>query len=144
MRVLEFYCGIGGFSAAIPNNWEVVGAIDQNQLALEVYRNNFPHRTFAWNIVGLSAERLAPLAADFWWMSPPCKPFTLRGPRADVDDPRCESFLHLLTLLAQVRPSGIALVVPGLGLLVLLVALFVSLFPWSPWRGGLDATTGER
>jgi site-specific DNA-cytosine methylase len=114
LRVLEFYCGIGGFSAAIPSNWEVAGAIDQNQLALEVYRNNFPHRTFSWNIVGLSADRLTPFAADFWWMSPPCTPFTVRGPRADVDDPRCESFLHLLDLIAEMKPKGIALEnVPG-------------------------------
>lgn len=64
--------------------------------------------------MGLSADRLAPFAADLWWMSPPCKPFTLRGPRADVDDPRCESFLHLLKLIAALKPRALALEnVPG-------------------------------
>jgi site-specific DNA-cytosine methylase len=112
--VLEFYCGIGGLATAIPNNWEVVAAVDQNQLALSTYRNNFGHPTFAWNIVGLSADRLRHFEADLWWMSPPCRPFTQRGPQADVADARCESFLNLISLIGVLKPPALGIEnVPG-------------------------------
>jgi site-specific DNA-cytosine methylase len=114
VRVLEFYCGIGGFAHAMPPEWQVLAAVDQNVMALETYGEFFSHPRFSWNIVGLTAERLGKFEADFWWLSPPCRPFTIRGARGDVADPRCESFLHLVELLETLRPEALGFEnVPG-------------------------------
>ena len=54
------------------------------------------------------------LGADFWWLSPPCQPFTVRGQRKDIDDPRCKALLRLLPAITDLRPPALALEnVPG-------------------------------
>lgn len=82
-------------------------AVDHNEFADRVYRHNFGHPTRRWNVAGVKARQLRALSASLWWMSPPCQPFTVRGQQRDVDDPRCEALLHLLTLIAEVVPQHI-------------------------------------
>ena len=56
---------------------------------------------------------LAGFEADFWWMSPPCQPYTLRGLRRDLQDPRAGSLIRILDVLeetpAAALPGGLAL-----------------------------------
>lgn len=101
MGVLELYAGIGGVAAA---GAPVVAAIDHDESAHATYRANFDHPAHRLNLVSVKAERLAAFGADVWWLSPPCQPFTVRGAKRDVHDRRCESLLHLLTVLPVVRP----------------------------------------
>jgi len=108
-RVLELYCGIGGCAAALPSGAEVVAALDISEPALAVYRRNFPHAAAACTLESLRGDDPRLRHADLWWLSPPCQPFTRRGRGDDVDDPRSASFLHLLTLVARVRPPLLAL-----------------------------------
>lgn len=111
MRVLELYAGIGGVSAT---GVDVVAAIDHDPYAHAVYAANFDHPAHRINLVSIREHRLAGFDADVWWMSPPCQPFTIRGARRDVEDPRCESLLHLLELIPRVRPRALILEnVPG-------------------------------
>lgn len=114
MRVLELYAGIGGCASALGGSHEVAAAVEQSDVALEVYRRNFSHPTWVRNIVGLTERDLAQFSADLWWLSPPCQSFTIRGERRDTEDSRAKSLLHLLSLLRRVRPRHIALEnVPG-------------------------------
>lgn len=118
LRVLELYAGIGGFAAALgtlaPERAEVVAAVDIHRGALAVYAENFPHPVVPLTLESLSRERLRAWDADFWWLSPPCQPFTRRGLRRDLDDPRCRSLLALLDLMVQAPPRYLALEnVPG-------------------------------
>lgn len=111
MRVLELYAGIGGVAAC---GAPVVAAIDHDEAAHRTYTANFEHPAHRLNLVSVRAERLARFEADLWWLSPPCQPFTVRGARRDVADRRCESLLHLLEVLQQVRPTTVVLEnVPG-------------------------------
>ena len=41
LRVLELFCGIGGCAAALGDRAQIVAAVDINQVALSVYRQNF-------------------------------------------------------------------------------------------------------
>lgn len=111
LRALELYCGIGGFAAATTGSsrWQVVGAVDINTLALAVYRLNFPHRTSTKSLESLPTSQLEAFAADLWWASPPCQPFTRRGRRRDLEDPRAKTFLALLEKLREVRPRYFAM-----------------------------------
>lgn len=113
MRVLELFAGIGGCAAALGARNPVVCAVDQDVYAAAAYRHAWPeHRHERWNLATVKAAKLP--AADLWWMSPPCQPFTIRGKRLDMDDRRCQPLLHLTGLLAERRPPHLALEnVPG-------------------------------
>jgi site-specific DNA-cytosine methylase len=98
---IEFYCGIGGFAAAIERFYsdrlQVAAAIDIDCGALEVYRANFPtHQAIAAEIASFPIERHP---AELWWMSPPCLPFTRKGKQRDWDDPRAGSLISLINRL---------------------------------------------
>lgn len=111
MKVLELYAGIGGVAAT---GADVVAAIDHDPYAHAVYTRNFSHPALRLNLVSVKPDRLAAFHADVWWLSPPCQPFTIRGARRDVDDRRCESLLHLLTVIPKVRPRRLIVEnVPG-------------------------------
>jgi len=115
IRALELFCGIGGFAAAAAGtSIRVAGAVDQSPAALEVYRLNFPgHDAWQLNLENVTLEELQSVEADFWWLSPPCQPYTVRGAGRDAADPRALSFRRILDLLARMSeddlPSHIAL-----------------------------------
>ena len=115
IKALELFCGIGGFSAAASGtNIRVTGAVDQSPAALEVYRLNFAgHDAFQMNLENITADDLEIFGADFWWLSPPCQPYTVRGAGRDAADPRALSFRRILDVMARMReeclPSYLAL-----------------------------------
>lgn len=114
LRVLELFSGIGGAAASLPPAAAVVLAVDINTAALAVYRRNFNHPTRAATIESLEDALLERLAADLWWLSPPCQPFTRRGLARDDEDPRSRALLALLQKIERHRPRNLALEnVPG-------------------------------
>lgn len=106
MQILELFAGIGGATAALEGH-EVVCAIDHDEHAARTYALNWSHPIRRTNLVSLKPAKVP--AADLWWMSPPCQPFTVRGERRDLDDPRCAPFLRVLELVEALRPRHIAL-----------------------------------
>ncbi len=91
-----------------------VAAIDVNRVALDVYRHNFPHPTHGALVESVPVERLRRWRADLWWLSPPCQPFTRRGLRRDLDDPRAATLIAVLERVAEIRPRYLAFEnVPG-------------------------------
>ncbi|MGE5844726.1 MAG: DNA cytosine methyltransferase, partial [Syntrophaceae bacterium] len=78
IRALELFCGIGGFAAASAGtNLRVAGAVDQSPAALDVNRLNFPgHDAWQLNLENVTPDELLVFGADFWWLSPPCQPYT--------------------------------------------------------------------
>ncbi|HEX2253397.1 MAG TPA: DNA cytosine methyltransferase [Thermoanaerobaculia bacterium] len=128
IRVLELYCGIGGVAAALGMHRpggaehdgadsgaaEIVAAVDLDRTALAVYAANFPGPTVPRNLDRAAAGDLAVHRADLWTMSPPCQPYTRRGLRRDLEDPRAASFVALVAALDAVRPPYLFLEnVPG-------------------------------
>lgn len=113
LRLVELYCGIGGAAAALAAAgipFAGVGAFDISAPAIAVYRRNFPGHPVEVRLVdGLPSARLAALEADLFWLSPPCQPFTRRGPQRHLDDPRAATFLAALKHVAACRPPYLAL-----------------------------------
>lgn len=104
---LELYAGIGGFAAAAAAlDIAVVQSIDIDPQALDVHRLNFSATT---EVAELESYDVRSLRADLWWMSPPCRPFTRRGQRRDIDDPRAQSMLRSIEQACDVRPEMLAL-----------------------------------
>jgi DNA (cytosine-5)-methyltransferase 1 len=109
IRALELFCGIGGFAAAsAETNLRVAGAVDQSPAALDVYRLNFPgHDTWQLNLENVTAEELQIFGADFWWLSPPCQPYTVRGAGRDIEDPRALSFRRILDVMVRIPEAAL-------------------------------------
>ncbi|MCX7982320.1 MAG: DNA cytosine methyltransferase [Syntrophales bacterium] len=115
LRTIEFFSGIGGFAAAVSGtNLKIVTAFDQSPQARATYRLNFPrHPISARNLEHITKEEICELKSDFWWLSPPCQPYTVRGNRKDADDPRAASLKKLTVVLKELRedelPTYVAL-----------------------------------
>lgn len=110
LRALEFFCGIGGFTAAtqaLPI--EGVGAYDASQHVIEIFEHNWAEPCKQRNILQMGPDELIELDADLWWMSPPCQPYTTRGLQRDLEDRRAKSFVHMLELFDAVRPPSLAM-----------------------------------
>lgn len=101
---LELFCGIGGFAAAVAGSGiRVLAVLDQSDLALQVYRLNFPqHPARQTDLEKITASELASFGADLWWLSPPCQPYSVRGRRQDLADPRARSLLRLLAVFPEI------------------------------------------
>lgn len=104
LAVLELFCGIGGFAASVvETNIRVVGALDQSPAALAVYRLNFPrHNARQTDLEKVTAADLAGFGADLWWLSPPCQPYSVRGNRKDLADPRAQSLVRILSVFPEI------------------------------------------
>ena len=109
VRALELFCGIGGFAAAAAGRGiSIVGALDQDPTALAVYRLNFPeHAARQRDLERTGAAELAAFGADFWWLSPPCQPYCVRGARRDLADPRARSLVRVMEVLAELADGAL-------------------------------------
>jgi site-specific DNA-cytosine methylase len=106
VRSIEFYAGIGGLSAACP--WlDIVASFDIDRDAQSVFQCNFTTPYHIRELESVSLESIAQLAAELWWLSPPCTPFTRRGLRRDTEDPRSRSFQRLMQMAEVLRPRSI-------------------------------------
>jgi site-specific DNA-cytosine methylase len=103
VRALELFCGIGGFSAAVLGSGiEIVAALDHDPAAIATHRLNFPaHGALKRDLERITVGELAAYGADLWWLSPPCQPYSIRGARRDLNDPRARSLVRLMDLLAD-------------------------------------------
>ncbi|HEY9759243.1 MAG TPA: DNA cytosine methyltransferase [Oculatellaceae cyanobacterium] len=113
---LEFFSGIGSFAETSDSlrfsedseplthapHIEILAAYDQNAHANAVYALNFGLVPTTANLDSITLSQIPD--ADIWWMSPPCTPYSVRGKRADIADPRAKSFLQLLRHMEIRRP----------------------------------------
>ncbi|MDX1631122.1 MAG: DNA cytosine methyltransferase [Thermoanaerobaculia bacterium] len=106
---LELYSGLGGFAAAAGDAVRIRAAIDLDRDAVAVSRRNFDHPHRIRTLESVAPRELKELGARLWWLSPPCQPFTRRGKRRDLRDPRNASLLALLETIRRVRPRHLAL-----------------------------------
>ena len=115
LKMVEFFCGIGGVSAALQDpkfgcsvDQESI-AIDINQDALKIFSSNFEQRVACRTIESLDHEEVAGWPNEFWWLSPPCQPYTLQGKQRDLADHRSLAFKNVCQLVAHCRPIHLAL-----------------------------------
>ncbi|MBM4370158.1 MAG: DNA cytosine methyltransferase [Deltaproteobacteria bacterium] len=109
MRALDLFSGIGGWTAAAAGLLEVAAAFDVSPHANAVYAHNWGLRPVPRTLAGLRAADLAAFGDTGWLLSPPCQPFTAKGARRDLEDPRCAGLLRLADLLPALRPPFVLL-----------------------------------
>ncbi|KAM3966234.1 tRNA (cytosine(38)-C(5))-methyltransferase [Aphomia sociella] len=104
-KILELYSGIGGMHcgwnvSGLPG--EITAAVDINTVANNVYKHNFPLTNLLnKNIQALTPTDIKKFQVNTILMSPPCQPFTRNGKCLDDNDPRTNSFIHLIGILDQ-------------------------------------------
>lgn len=108
-RVVELFCGMGGFAESAGDDADIVLAADASSHVLEIYKHNFDHNARQMNLQSAHADMIDKLEADIWWMSPPCQPHTVRGHQLDLSDPRSASFEKVLEFVTQVGPRAIGM-----------------------------------
>lgn len=108
LTALELFSGIGAFAAGVADRpVRVRAAFDQSEAANRTYALNHGLAPIARNLDAVDAADLP--AADLWWLSPPCTPYSVRGNRRDDEDPRAESLLNLIALLGAAKPRAVLL-----------------------------------
>lgn len=103
MKAVEFFSGIGAFAyAAHDFGIQISAAFDQSDDANRVYNHNFNSAPSPRNLDSLNVDAVP--EADIWWLSPPCKPYTVRGAQRDASDPRARSLARIMELIPQRLP----------------------------------------
>lgn len=126
LLALDLFSGCGGLSLGLRQaGFQVIGAIDVDELAVETYRANHKHvrvwrRNIRWLRPRLLMRELGlrPGQLDLLAGCPPCQGFsnirTLNGSRV-VDDPRNDLIRDFLRFVRALRPKAIMMEnVPGL------------------------------
>lgn len=108
-RVVDLFCGTGGFSlGAHAAGMDVVAAFDNDPVLTSSYETNFPGtKLILRDISSLAADELLLAAGgevDGLIGGPPCQGFSSIGKR-DPDDPRRKLLLHFFRLVADVVPT---------------------------------------
>lgn len=108
MKVVELFCGTGGFSrGAHAAGFEVAVAYDWDKILTSSYPLNFPstklsHRDVA-ELTGAEILRDAEGEIDGVFGGPPCQGFSEVG-RRDPKDPRRTLLDHFFRIVAQIEP----------------------------------------
>lgn len=109
MKLVELFCGCGGFSlGAHRAGFEVAAAYDVDPILTSSYPKNFPrtklrHRDVA-TLTGAEIRGDVEDEISGVFGGPPCQGFSAIGKR-DADDPRRELLWHFFRIVSEIRPQ---------------------------------------
>ncbi|MHB8880389.1 MAG: DNA (cytosine-5-)-methyltransferase [Thermodesulfovibrionales bacterium] len=107
-KVVELFCGAGGFSALLPPNmFHIVSANDFNSDACASYLTNHPDVAVVCDdIANVTAERMLAEGGDIDLVlgGPSCQGFSTAGAKRE-NDPRNGLWEHYLRLIDEIRPK---------------------------------------
>ena len=107
MKAVDLFCGCGGLSLGfLKAGIEIVGAFDNWDDALEVYRRNFSHPVYKVDLgnVDEAVEMIAPLKPDMIIGGPPCQDFSSAGKRNE-DNGRGDLTVSYANIISKSRPQ---------------------------------------
>lgn len=112
-KVLDLFCGAGGFSYGIDknDNFKTVLGLDFDQNAINTFNSNIKNaigvcgditnKTIKENIIK-EAKRLG---VNMIIGGPPCQGFSLKGKQLGLEDPRNFLFLEYINILKEIQPE---------------------------------------
>lgn len=119
MRLVDLFCGCGGFSlGAHQAGFDVAAAFDIDPVLTSSFSKNFPNTKLQLADVGLlsgvEVEKIAGGKVDGLFGGPPCQGFSDIG-RRDVNDERRKLLGHFFRLVNEMKPAFFIMEnVPGL------------------------------
>ena len=112
-RILDLFCGAGGFSYGMHKNshFETVVALDFNEYAAETFKKNMPS-----TVVVTGDIKNANVRENVLWEAkdksvnmiiggPPCQGFSLKGKKLGLRDPRNYLFVEYLKFVEEIEPE---------------------------------------
>jgi DNA (cytosine-5)-methyltransferase 1/site-specific DNA-methyltransferase (adenine-specific) len=112
-KILDLFCGAGGFSYGLEKNesFETVIGVDFDKNAIETFRHNFKKSI---GIVGDLTDsktrseiinQSKKLGINMIIGGPPCQGFSLKGKKLGLDDPRNFLFLEFVKIVEELKPE---------------------------------------
>lgn len=106
MRTVDLFCGCGGLSLGFQNaGYEIVGAFDFWQPAIDCYSNNFNHVAQVLDLSkkNLSLQAIRPLQPEIIIGGPPCQDFSSAGGRQEGD--RANLTISFAKIVKSIKPK---------------------------------------
>lgn len=107
MRVVDLFSGCGGLSLGFQNaGFDIVGAFDFWDPAIEVYKKNFSHPIIKLDLSDevLAINTITPLFPDMIIGGPPCQDFSSAGKRNE-DNGRGNLTLSYARIISKIKPK---------------------------------------
>lgn len=112
-RILDLFCGAGGFSYGMHKNqhFKTVVALDFNESAANTFKKNMPETDV---VVGDITDEIIrndiinkaiKLKVNMIIGGPPCQGFSMKGKKLGLNDPRNFLFLEYLKLVETINPE---------------------------------------
>lgn len=112
-KILDLFCGAGGFSYGMHKNkhFKTAVALDFNEKAAETFKRNMPetdvitgditNEDIKKKVIELSKERNVNMIIG----GPPCQGFSMKGKKLGLEDPRNYLFLEYLNIVKEIQPE---------------------------------------
>jgi DNA (cytosine-5)-methyltransferase 1 len=115
LKVLDLFCGAGGFSYGFKSaGFEIVAGIDRDLDSLKTFSKNFPKaKIFQEDLSEISIDLRRYLLKnkneiDVIVGGPPCQGFSIAGKRF-IDDPRNSLYKHYIETVRIVKPKYVVI-----------------------------------
>jgi len=111
MRIVDLFCGCGGFSLGFEKaGMKIVAAVDNWDAALQVYRDNFDHPAIRHDLTDETGvlDIIRNHAPDMIIGGPPCQDFSSAGKR-DVNLGRADLTYHFANSVCAYKPKWFAM-----------------------------------
>ncbi|BDA76092.1 hypothetical protein CAL7716_102580 (plasmid) [Calothrix sp. PCC 7716] len=106
LQILDLFAGCGGMSLGFTNaKFNIIGAVDKWQPAINIYRKNFAHPIYDLDIGDKANwEFLKQTGCNAIIASPPCQDFSAAGARNE-DDGCGDLSIKFAELIEYIKPS---------------------------------------
>ena len=104
INIIDIFCGCGGLSLGFQNaGFNIVGAFDNWDKAVEIYNKNFNHGAKLIDAYDLTPEYLGSFSPDMIVGGPPCQDYSSAG-KQDETKGRADLTLRFTELVCAVYP----------------------------------------
>lgn len=112
-RILDLFCGAGGFSYGMDKNpdFETLIALDNDQYAGETFKKNMPYADVVIgditddNTKAGIVEKAKKLGINMIIGGPPCQGYSMKGKKLGLKDPRNFLFREYLNFVDKLKPD---------------------------------------
>jgi DNA (cytosine-5)-methyltransferase 1 len=108
MKVIDLFCGCGGFSLGMKNaGYTIIAAYDNWEPAINVYKENFKHPIYNIDLQNLSnneIESMKALKPEIIIGGPPCQDYSSAGNR-DENGGRADLTITFAKIVDEIKPK---------------------------------------